>query len=75
MLPLFARWAEQDASSPTGENNDFVEEEGGGQYNDDELFQDDVEEEDIHIIIQQQKESVGVLFLRTVDHQGPTPTI
>ena len=46
---LFARQAEQDASSPTtGENNDFVEEEGGGgQYDDDELFQDDVEEEDM----------------------------
>jgi len=41
--PLFARQAEQDTSSPTGENNDFVEEEGvGGQYDDDELFQDDV---------------------------------
>ena len=48
VLPLFARQAEQDASSPTGENNDFVEEEGGeGQYADDELFQDDVEEEDM----------------------------
>jgi len=46
--PLFARQAEQDASSHTGENNDFVEEEGGGgQYNDDELFQDDVEEDDM----------------------------
>ena len=46
--PLFARQAEQDASSPTGENNDFIEEEGGGgQYNDGELFQDDVEEEDM----------------------------
>jgi hypothetical protein len=46
--PLFARQAEEDASSPTGENNDFVEEDGGGgQYNDDELFQDDVEEEDM----------------------------
>jgi hypothetical protein len=49
--PLFARQAEQDASSPTGENNDFVEEEGGGgqydQYDDDELFQDDVEQQDM----------------------------
>jgi len=46
--PLFAQQAEQDASSPTGENNDFVEEEGvGGQYDDDDLFQDDVEEEDM----------------------------
>ena len=48
VLPYFARQAEEDASSPTGENNDFVEEEGGGgQYEDDELFQDDVEEEDM----------------------------
>ncbi len=46
--PLFARQAEEDASSPAGEKNDFVEEEGGeGQYDDDELFQDDVEEEDM----------------------------
>ena len=44
---MFARRAEQDASSPTGENNDFIEKEGGGQYNDDELFQDDVKEEDM----------------------------
>ncbi len=42
--PVFARQAEKDASSPTRENNDFIEEEGGGgQYDDDELFQDDVE--------------------------------
>ncbi len=44
---LFAQRAEQVASSPTGENNDFVEEEGGGQYDDDELFQDDVKKEDM----------------------------
>ncbi len=42
--PLFAQQAQEDASSPTGENNDFVEE---GQYDDDELSQDDVEEEDM----------------------------
>jgi hypothetical protein len=34
VLPLFARRAEQDASSPTGENNDFVEEEGEGAEQD-----------------------------------------
>ncbi len=34
MSPLFARRAEQDASSPTRENNDFVEEEGGGAEQD-----------------------------------------
>ena len=46
--PMFAQQAEQDTSSPTGKNNDFVEEEGvGGQYDDDELFQDDVEEGDM----------------------------
>ena len=70
VLPLFAaRLAEQDASSPTGGNHYLVQEEGGGQYDDDELFQDNVEEEE------DMEESVGVLFLWTVDHQGPTPKI